>query len=1063
MIPQVGQIAHLRARPYLIEEVTPDPGHQTLVRLSCLDDDALGEPLEVLWEKEIDARIHGRDAWDALATRGFDDPKLFAAYFHTLRWSSVTSTDPSLFQSPYRAGIDVKAYQLEPLRKALRLPRVNLFIADDVGLGKTIEAGLILRELLLRQKVRRVVVACPPSVVRQWRDEMEQRFGLTFVVYDRQFVADKRKERGYSVNPFHTHSRFILSHSLLRDETYATALRDWLGDFSAGSLLILDEAHHAAPSSGGKYAISSKLTRAVRDLARRFEHRLFLSATPHNGHSNSFASLLEILDPQRFVRGVPITNPRLLDEVMVRRLKKDLRGLGDDFPVRHVLRLTIDGLPDDAPELRLSALLDRYRQLKEERTKDETQARKNAALLVLTSLQKRLLSSIEAFAKTLAVHQRALEKAAAKPPAEPPRQLTLLAPPGQDDERAELDEAEVEAEEDAQVEAATLSTATHADERSLVAEMRAIAEGARRLRDPRVTHLVAWIKEHLCPRLGEPGAPWNPRRVLIFTEYADTKRYLEDELRCAIAASDRASARVATFHGGMGDDRREAVKAAFNADPDKHPLHILIATDAAREGVNLQNHCADLFHFDVPWNPSRMEQRNGRIDRKLQRSKEVRCHYFVFAQRKEDRVLEILVKKTDTIIKELGSLSPVVERRIDRALAAGLAHKDAARVASEIESADAGEARVRTQVIQDELEAVREARIEELSKRDAELRALLAKSYEWLGYRDEDFRGALSVALEHMGAEPLAALDPQAALADPNRARWALPALSERLGKDPTWTATLDTLRAPIKEGQKPWEWRKEAPIRPVVFRDPGVIDEDAVHLHLEHRVVQRLLGRFLAAGFQTDELNHACVVRTESPIPKVVLLARLALYGEGASRLHDDLLPIVASKEGNKLKLLAKDDREGALDELDHGLRTAFLREVPAGIQDQLLASARRDVAELLPQLEKRAEQLTASTTQKLAERGEREAVAMVKILEAQQKRIEEHRKKIDKDGDQLRLALDKDGARELEEDKRHWERRLQQLEAELVSEPARIRAAYAVKARRLEPVGVCYLWPVS
>lgn len=123
------------------------------------------------------------------------------------------------------------------------MPRVNLFIADSVGLGKTIEAGLILREMLMRQKVRRTVICCPPSVVRQWKDEMDQRFGLTFVIYDRDYVTAKRQERGYSVNPWTTHSRFIVSQALIRNETYAGALRDWLGEFQGGSLFILDEAH----------------------------------------------------------------------------------------------------------------------------------------------------------------------------------------------------------------------------------------------------------------------------------------------------------------------------------------------------------------------------------------------------------------------------------------------------------------------------------------------------------------------------------------------------------------------------------------------------------------------------------------------------------------------------------------------------------------------------------------------------------------------------------------------------------------------------------------------------
>jgi SNF2 family DNA or RNA helicase len=249
-----------------------------------------------LWEAELDAEVLRGSGWDHLATRDFDPPRLFSAYLHTLRWNCVTATNPRLFQAPYRAGIHIEAYQIEPLRKALLLPRVNLFIADDVGLGKTIEAALIARELLLRKKVRDIVVACPPSVLLQWQDELEQRFGLVFEILDKDYVIRVRRERGYGTNPLATHTRFLLSHRLLIDEAYAGPLRDWLGDFRAGSLLILDEAHHAAPASGSRYAIDSKITRAIRDLAPRFEHRLFLSATPHNGHSNSFSALLEILD-----------------------------------------------------------------------------------------------------------------------------------------------------------------------------------------------------------------------------------------------------------------------------------------------------------------------------------------------------------------------------------------------------------------------------------------------------------------------------------------------------------------------------------------------------------------------------------------------------------------------------------------------------------------------------------------------------------------------------------------------------------------------------------------------
>src|ERR1700676_881291 len=200
-LPKPGKITRIRQRLYLVEESVrpPNAGESPLVRLSCVDDDAQGQPLEVLWDREIDAEVLTGEAWEAIAQRGFDQPRKFAAYLNTIRWNCVTATDPQLFQSPFRAGIRLDAYQLEPLRKALLLPRVNLFIADDVGLGKTIDGGLIVRELLMRQRVRRIVVAAPPSVLLQWKEELDQRFGLTFAIFDRDYVRKMRQERGFSV------------------------------------------------------------------------------------------------------------------------------------------------------------------------------------------------------------------------------------------------------------------------------------------------------------------------------------------------------------------------------------------------------------------------------------------------------------------------------------------------------------------------------------------------------------------------------------------------------------------------------------------------------------------------------------------------------------------------------------------------------------------------------------------------------------------------------------------------------------------------------------------------
>lgn len=1082
---KTGQIVKVRSRQYLVEEVAPkfSEATDTLVRLSCLEDDALGESLEVLWEREIDAVAIGNNSWESVAKRGFDNPKLFSAYLHTLRWNCVTSTEPKLFQSPYRAGIEVKAYQLEPLRKALLMPRVGLFIADDVGLGKTIEAGLILREMLIRQKVRRVVISCPPSVVRQWQEEMENRFGLSFIICDREFLATCRRDRGYGINPWTTHTRFIISHALLRDETYIGPLRDWLGEFAAASMLILDEAHNAAPASGAKYAIDSQLTRTVRDLAPRFEHKLFLSATPHNGHSNSFAALLEILDPQRFCRGVPVRDRKLLDSVMVRRLKRDLREIGDDFPKREVIPIAIDNLPENAPELQLSRLLQEYRELREKRLQGESRSKQATAMLVIINLQKRLLSSIEAFARTLKVHRDALEKPGSKQSILRLERLQLLSESsGGDDDRAELPETEVQAEEDALMAAVTANSLAQITQREqeILAEMAEIANSARYQPDHRIIKLIDWIREHQCPDLGQQNAQWLERRVLIFTEYIDTKRYLQEQLQSACANSHLEHQRIDVFHGGIGEERREAIKLAFNSDPASHPLRILIATDAAREGINLQNYCADLFHFDVPWNPSRMEQRNGRIDRKLQRSPVVNCHYFILPQRLEDRVLEVLIQKTKIIQAELGTLTPVVEKSISRLLQNGIIHKELGKITQSIEQISVGcvspnssgdvetlntDAPSAAKIISEELEEIC-LRKKDLTKQISELQEMLKKSRDWLGLDNRHFRDAISASLEILGAQQLKPLDLMAATQNAETAQWEIPALDKQVGADSNWTITLDSLRKPRQRSQKLWDWRRESPIRPVVFRDPGSLDGEVVHLHLEHKIVQRLLGRFLAQGFLHDELTRACICLTDDPIPKVIALGRLSLYGEGAARLHDEVIAVAAEwidpaiRGRKKLKPLGENEKENVLELLENCLANPRLREVGEGVNVRLKVSASQDVEELIPHLESRAEVLAERAKRKLNERGLKESAEMKKILEQQRDRIW----KREEETQAIQLSLfPEEEQRQVDADRRYWQKRLQSLAEELVKEPARIEAIYQVKAVRVEPVGLMYLYPVS
>ena len=1063
--PTQGQVVRVRTRTWLVEstEHVPIGRHGTLVRMACLDDDAQGQPLEVVWELELDAEILDREAWASIGKRGFDQARHFSAYIHTLRWNCVTATDPKIFQAPFRAGIRIDAYQLEPLRKALLLPRVNLFIADDVGLGKTIEAALIASELLLRRRVREIVVACPPSMLMQWKDELEARFGLTFEILDRAYIDRVRQERGYGVNPWTTFPRFLISHKLLIDETYTAPLRDWLDNFRPGSLLILDEAHHAAPSSGAKYAIDSRITRAIRDLAPRFEHRIFLSATPHNGHSNSFSALLELLDPQRFTRGVKVLKSSLND-VMVRRLKDDLRKLVGGFPERKPVQVDLKGLPADAPELALSRLLDEYRQVRQLRLASATKRKQAEAALLVSHLQQRLLSSTEAFARTLAVHRRTMERlwaadVSAAPLPQPTPLLDLLADKvDSDDDRSQLSEEEQEAMLAQEVENATAATAgvttsaNIAREKALLTEMENVADHGRSQPDARIRFLLDWVRQRMCP-----GAKWNDLRLLIFTEYDDTKRYLVEMLRAAIADTDLAEHRIEVYHGPTPPEKREAIKRAFNLPPHEHPMRILVATDAAREGINLQAHCHNLFHFDVPWNPSRLEQRNGRIDRKLQPAPEVFCHYFVYAQRPEDRVLRALVRKTETIRTELGSLAAVLEERLSNTIRSGIRHDEADKLVAEIEAADLDNEKRAT--AEEELETARER--QKLQEQIDVLRNRINDASKWIGLDQDQLRDALSCSLELLDAEPLK----QAPAPANSPARFVFPNLDVRHGADPTWANTLDTLRAPSIDGQRGFQWRKESPIRPVVFNAPEGIDDDIVQLHLQHRVVQRLLGRFLSQGFVHHDLSRACLAHTSDAIPRVVLLGRLSLYGAGAVRLHEEILTVTArwaehaSRRG-ALTPYAREAEAKTLELLEGGLRPGAHPNVPEAVAKRLQTSFARDIEELLPHLEQRGKEAKAEAESKLSKRGADEAESIRRVLDDQKRRVLNELGRYDQT--QLLLSLDLE-KRQLESNRRYWDKWLANVEGDLQREPERVRKFYEVSSFRIEPVGLAYLWPVT
>jgi hypothetical protein len=349
---------------------------------------------------------------------------------------------------------------------------------------------------------------------------------------------------------------------------------------------------------------------------------------------------------------------------MVRRLKEDLRQLGQPFAWRCVEPIRIAGLKPDAPELRLAEMLDDYR---------ASSAGGSRARFLFANLQQRLFSSIAAFHRTLSTHRRTLLRK---------REGELENRQDPEEELAEDNDLVAVATDQARGELGDLDAAiAHVD------RMLAITTENRDLPDARVEAILDWIKKEML----DPAFAWRNRRLILFTEWDDTRRWLVERLKEGLLQRSGGKIdldkRILVFTGQTGLDERDRIKIAFNDPYEKAPVRILVCTDAAREGLNLQARCHDLIHVDLPWNPSRLEQRNGRIDRKLQPSKVVTCRYFIYEQREEDRVLDALVRKTETIRKELGAAGEVLRTSMeDRLTRNGIRRRDAAKIAEAIEN-----------------------------------------------------------------------------------------------------------------------------------------------------------------------------------------------------------------------------------------------------------------------------------------------------------------------------------------------------------------------------------------
>jgi superfamily II DNA or RNA helicase len=1038
-VPEAGQLVSVRDRRWVVTDVLRSsqpldvvaagprqPEH--LVTLTSVEDDALGDELRVIWELERATRVLDRAALPVPDPERFDDPARLDAFLDAVRWGAITSADTRSLQAPFRSGITIEDYQLDPVVRALSLPRANLLIADDVGLGKTIEAGLVVQELLLRHRARTVLVVCPASLCVKWRDEMAEKFGLEFRIVDAECLRQLRRSRGPYVNPWTHFPRLITSIDWLKRDRPMRLLSDVL---PAGppslprtfDLLIVDEVHGCAPSGRGRYATDSLRTAAIRRIAPHFEHRLFLSATPHNGYPESFGALLELLDDQRFARGVRPDRAQL-ERVMVRRLKSELPPRWDGsprFPERVIDRLVV---PYGENERAAHAALRAYAASRSAAARAEGEGQRVAADFVLTLLKKRLFSSPPAFASTLDQHLRTMTSGRAGRQMTPTVRVLRRAIDATEEEFGDEAAAE-EATTDALATAAGFTAPLSTEERGLLDRMRGWAEHARDGGDAKVEVLLDWLDG-----IVRPGGSWNDERVIVFTEYRDTQRWLQERL----VARGLGGERLALLFGGMDEQDRERIKAEFQAAPSMSPVRILLATDAASEGIDLQRHCHRLVHYEIPWNPNRLEQRNGRIDRHGQPAREVRVFHFVGAGYEDAapgslegdlQFLWTAVNKVEAIREDLGSVGPVIAEQVEAAMLGRRRRLDT----EPAERASPGR-RV--------LKAERDLRVEidRLHRRLRESRAELRLD-------PANVERVVSVGLQlarQPGLVP-AELDRPASDPAPSGPVFRMPQLTG------SWARARHGLEHPVTEVE-----------RPVTFDDQVAAEhDDVVLVHLGHRLVQQCL-RLLRAEIwavgprsRLARVTARVVPEHAADVPAVIAHGRLVITGSDGHRLHEEVLAA-----GGLL-------REGRFARLNVGevdtLVAAATDDLPSVPVRQRLAATWERVAEpLLKSLERRAYDRADSLQQTLADRAEHDANTITAVLQELRRSIEAEL--TEPETEQLTL-FSPDERNQFERDLDALRRRLEAIPADIDRETAAIRARYAAPAPRLFPAAVTFLVP--
>lgn len=1050
-IPELGQLVDVRQRPFVVQSIvaaTPPidvlrqggaPPPQHLVDLSSVEDDGLGDTLQVIWEVEPGARVRERGQLPTPAN-GFDRPVVLDAFLDAVRWGAISSADMHALQSPFRSGITIEDYHLDPVVRAIQMPRVNLLVADDVGLGKTIEAGLVAQELILRHRVHKILVVCPSDMQIQWRDQMRDKFGLDFRIVDSALMRDLRRTRGLHVNPWTHFPRLITSIDYLKRERPMRLFQQILPGPGQPvfprklDLLIVDEAHNVAPAGGGRYATDSDRTLAIRTLAPHFEHKLFLSATPHNGYTESFTALLELLDNQRFARGIQ-PDPEQLATIMVRRLKREIKDWDGKprFPGR---RLEAIEVPYTDDERRAHRLLHEYTTRRQRGVQDATE--KFATEFVLKLLKKRLFSSPAAFASTLLKHEESIGQARRKDRANmaPPSLGILRRQLDGVDDAFDDDDAYAETTDEAIAVAAHLFRPLDTKEARLLAELKAWARVASGRVDTKATELLTWLQRTL-----KPGGDWSDERVIIFTEYRDTQRWLEQLLA---AKGFSAGHRLMLLYGGMDSKDRERVKASFQAGPASSPVRILLATDAASEGIDLQNHCARLIHYEIPWNPNRMEQRNGRVDRYGQRAPEVVIHHFVGAGYKTDTNpfarqpgdlegdLEFLMRaarKVETIREDLGKVGPVIATQVEQAMLGR-------RVILDTEAAERDADKIRS------LLPVERRLREKIEKLHDQLR----ETQRDLALSPENIQSVVSIGLALAGQPPLRPATVPGLWPDPSGRRLVPPVFHMPALKG-SWAACSDGLAHP-HTGQ----------IRPIVF-DHGLLDgrDDIVLVHLNHRLVQMCL-RLLRAEVWASTGNrkiHRVTARTVPDValetPVVIAHGRLVVLGGDKKRLHEGIIAAGGRLRDGRFSRLNVGEVKAALD-------AASDSEVSEAMQRRLQESWPDHDAALRNALQARMTERTANLERFLEERAAKEMADSAFILNELRKSI---LSELDEPDVQQLPLFSPEEKSQLERNIDSLRARAEEIPAEIEREKRAVAARYADPTPHLFPISITYLVP--